>query len=230
MKRLFPLVVASCASSAAPPPAAPPPAPTTAQHGEHHVHHGAHHAFQNADQWAAVFDDPARDAWQEPDRVIAALELAPTMTVADIGAGTGYFSVRLARAVPQGQVIATDVEPDMVRHLNERAAKASLTNVRAVATPPDDPQLAPGSVDRVLVVDVWHHLGDRAAYAKRLAAALKPGGRIAVVDFKLDATMGPPKQMRLAPDAIIADLKAAGLDAKVELELREQYVVVARAR
>ena len=80
------------------------------------------HRFEHADAWAKQFDDPSRDAWQQPDKVIAALGLEPAMSVADVGAGTGYFTVRLARAVPQGQVIATDIEPDMVRYLGERAS------------------------------------------------------------------------------------------------------------
>ena len=126
-------------------------------------------------------------------------------------------------------MIATDVEADMVRHMTERAKREGIANLRAVATPPDSPELAPASVDRVLVVDVWHHLGDRPAYAKRLAAALRPGGRIAVVDFKLDATRGPPRQHRLAPEQIAADLRAAGLAAEVApVELPEQYIVIGR--
>jgi SAM-dependent methyltransferase len=203
--------------------------------GEHggmqHGHHGGgmHKRFEDAEKWAKVFDDPARDAWQQPDRVIAALGLTPAMVVADIGAGTGYFAVRLARAVPKGQVIATDIEPDMVRYMTERARREKLTNLRAVATPPSSPGLGKASVDRVLVVDVWHHLGDRAAYARQLADALRPGGLIAVVDFKLDAKMGPPREHRLAPEAIVADLRAAGLKAEVApVELQEQYVVIGR--
>ena len=196
------------------------------KHGHDHGEGVMPHRFENADQWAKVFDDPARDQWQEPDRVIAALELAPAMTVADVGAGTGYFAVRLARAVPQGKVIATDVEADMIRFMTERAKREGLTNIEPVVTPPDDPKLA--NVDRILVVDVWHHLGDRVGYAKKLAAALKPGGRIAIVDFKLDATMGPPKQHRLAPDQIAADLRAAGLTVDPPILLQQQYILVAR--
>jgi len=187
-----------------------------------------HHGFKNADEWAKVFDDPARDAWQQPDRIVAELALTPAMTVADIGAGTGYFTVRLARAVPQGQVIATDLEPDMIRFLDERAVREGLTNIRAVATPADDPQLAPGSVDRILVADVWHHVDGRIAYARKLADALRPGGTITIVDFKLDATRGPPAKFRLAPDAVIAELAAVGLTAKVAFELADQYVITAR--
>src|SRR5688500_2205030 len=94
------------------------------EHARPHDTHGLggpHAAFANADAWTQVFDDPTRDAWQRPDEVLRALELGPAMTVADVGAGTGYLSVRLARAVPRGEVIATDLEPDMVRFLSERA-------------------------------------------------------------------------------------------------------------
>src|SRR5690348_7205969 len=183
--------------------------------------------FEHAEAWAKVFDDPARDAWQQPDRVIAALALAPTMTVADVGAGTGYFTVRLARAVPQGEVIATDIEPDMVRYLGERARREHLPNVKTVLAGADDPHLAPASVDRILVVDVWHHLADRARYAAGLARALRPGGKIAVVDFTAAATRGPPRHHRLAPEAIAADLRGAGLDAAIDpTVLPEQYIVV----
>lgn len=218
----FPILVlvAACGSAA--------PSPAEPHHDPAHTGGGMHHRFDNAEAWAKVFDDPARDVWQQPDRVIAALQLAPDMVVADIGAGTGYFAVRLARAVPSGQVIATDIEPDMVRYVTDRAKHENLANLRAQTTPANDPQLPAASVDRILVVDVWHHLDDRAAYAKKLAAALRPGGRIAVVDFKLDSKLGPPKQHRLTPEAIIADLQAAGLTAELAaVELPEQYIVFA---
>ena len=126
---LFTLV--ACGSGAHEAPATAPP--STQHHG------GMPHRFENAEFWAKDFDNPARDAWQEPDRVLAALELQPKMVVADIGAGTGYFAVRLARAVPDGQVIATDIEPDLIRYMTERAAREGLANLRAVLTPPADP-------------------------------------------------------------------------------------------
>ena len=185
------------------------------------------HRFEHADDWAKQFDDPSRDAWQQPDRVIAALTLAPTMTVADVGAGTGYFTVRIARAVPQGEVIATDIEPDMIRYLGGRATREQLSNVRTVLAAADDPKLEPASVDRILVVDVWHHLGDRAHYAAGLAKALRPGGKLAVVDFTEAATHGPPKHHRLPPAAIIADLQSAGLAASLDpTQLPDQYIVI----
>jgi SAM-dependent methyltransferase len=235
------LAVAGCASSQPapqPPEAAPPAAsaPQAAAHAGHdaaashdrHRHHGGMpHRFERAEDWAKSFDDPARDAWQRPDDVIAALELRPGMAIADVGAGTGYFTVRLARAVRDGQIIATDIEPDMVRYLTERARREGLANVRAVQAEAADPRLPPSSVDRILVVDVWHHIADRVRYATGLAAALRPGGRIAIVDFTATATHGPPARHRLAPDAIVADLRAAGLDASVSpVRLPEQYIVI----
>ena len=200
-------------------------------HGGAHADHkgGMHHRFENAEEWAKVFDDPERDKWQHPDRVIGALALSPAMTVADVGAGTGYFAVRLARAVPQGKVIATDIEADMIRYLTDRASRENVGNLRAQLTPPEDPQLPAGALDRILVVDVWHHLGDRRAYAATLAAALKPGGFVAIVDFKLDAERGPPPQMRLPADVIAADLASAGLKTEIaKVDLPDQYIVIAR--
>ncbi|AKV00261.1 Methyltransferase type 11 [Labilithrix luteola] len=193
------------------------------------AHEHGHHGFTDAAAWSKVFDDPARDAWQRPDDVLRALELSPAMSVADVGAGTGYFSVRLARALPSGKVIATDIEPDMVRYLNERAAREQLPNLHAVPATQADSGLTPESVDRVLIVHVWHHLADRVAYARDLAAALRPGGRVLVVDFSLTASHGPPPNMRLAPEAIVADLTAAGLMARLSpVALPDQYIVEAR--
>ncbi|MFO0737467.1 MAG: class I SAM-dependent methyltransferase [Labilithrix sp.] len=200
-------------------------------HAETHPtgHHAHHHGFKNAAEWAKVFDDPARDEWQRPDEVLRAMELTPAMTVADIGAGTGYFSVRLARAVSSGKVIGTDIEPDMVHYLNERATREHLTNLSAAQGTASASGLGAASVDRILVVDVWHHLDDRVAYARDLATALRPGGAVFVVDFKLSARQGPPPAMRLPPEKIVADLAAAGLTARVSaVDLPEQYIVEAR--
>lgn len=217
-------------------PAAPPANGSAAAAGSgsdaaHAGHHGMHKEFKNAEEWAKVFDDPKRDEWQRPDEVVALLELKPAMTVADVGAGTGYFVGRLAKAVgPSGFVIATDVEEDMIKYLDQRAIKDSWSNVRAAQVPYDDPGLSAASVDRILIVDVWHHVSDRPAYAKKLAAALRPGGALAIVDFEKSAKQGPPPEMRLEPKAVADELTAAGLTAEIATEkLPDQYVVIARA-
>jgi DNA-binding IscR family transcriptional regulator/ubiquinone/menaquinone biosynthesis C-methylase UbiE len=195
-----------------------------------HQHGGAHAAFVDADAMSQVFDDPARDTWQRPDDVLRALKLEPTMTVADVGAGTGYFSTRLARAVPQGEVIATDLQPDMVRFLNERACREQLPNLRAIQATATWSGLAANSVDRILIVHVWHHLANGGEYARALAAALRPGGKLFVVDFSPTGHRGPPASMRVTPAVIIAALKRAGLSARVSpVALADQYIVEARS-
>jgi SAM-dependent methyltransferase len=189
-----------------------------------------HHRFEDADQWSKVFDDPARDAWQEPAELVASLQLQPGQSVADIGAGTGYFERHLAAAVgPTGRVIAIDIEPDMVAHLSERARREETPQVEARLGAPDDPKLAPGEVDLVLLVDTYHHVDDRVAYFGRLKAALRPGGRLVVVDFRPDGdpAIGPPLAHRLTPDQVRDELGRAGWTPLAAPDLLpQQYVLV----
>jgi SAM-dependent methyltransferase len=171
--------------------------------------HTRQHSFDNAEQWAKEFDDPKRDAWQKPHEVIQALELKADAVVADIGSGTGYFSVRFAHMVPKGRVYGLDTEPDMVKYLAERARREGLGNVIAVKAEPGDPKL-PEKVDLVVLVDVYHHIEDRERYFAKLRASLRPGARIAIIDFRLDSPQGPPKAARIAPTQAKAELKQAG--------------------
>lgn len=223
------LFFAACGGGAAE--TRPPPAPAArpAQHHEHAATHGDHR-FEKADEWAKLFDDPGRDAWQKPDEVVGLLGLAPGMTVADVGAGTGYFLARLSRAVgDKGRVIATDIEPDMVRYMKERAAREKLGNVTAVLAPGDDVGVDAHSLDRALVVDVWHHIQERERYAAKLARALRPGGMVVIVDFTLESRRGPPRKHRLAPETVMDDLRAGGFTAALASEsLPDQYVVTGR--
>ena len=211
-------------------------------HGAHAGHdHGAHaghdhgggplvHRFERADEWAPEFDGPARDAWQKPVEVVAAMKIAPGMTVADLGAGTGYFLPHLSRAVgPAGVVLALDVEADMVRYMTERAAREKLANVKPRRVPFDDPSLEPGSVDRILIVDTWHHIPDRPRYAAKLEAALRPGGAVVIVDYTRDAPRGPPPAHRLPPADVATELRAGGLAPEIAAEeLPYQYLVLGR--
>jgi SAM-dependent methyltransferase len=224
------LLLLSCSGCGASSP--PAGAPHDHPHDHPHGHGPLVHRFEKAEDWAREFDDPARDVWQRPAEVIAALRLAEGMTVVDLGAGTGYFLPHLSRAVGAGgKVLALDVEPDMVRYLRERAAREHLANVEPRLVPFDDPRLSPGSADRVLIVDTWHHIDSRAAYTARLRDALRPGGLVVIVDFTLASAKGPPPQHRLAPDRVVAELAAGGLDAHVvESRLPDQYVVVGARR
>ena len=184
------------------------------------------HSFGGAEQWAHVFDDPQRDAWQKPHEVIQALALKPNAVVADIGSGTGYFAVRFANMVPKGRVYGVDIEPDMVKYLAERAKREKRDNVIAIAGAPDDPRL-PEKADLILMVDVFHHIDDRARYFLKLHASLKPGGRLAIIDFRLDSPEGPPKAARIAPERVTAELKGAGYAlAREHSFLPNQYFLI----
>jgi len=212
------------------------PSARTREH-EHAGAHGspggaeAHHAFADANVLTQVFDDPKRDEWQRPDDVLRALELEPGMTVADVGAGTGYFAVRLARAVPGGEVLATDLEPNMVRFLRERARREQLPNLRPIQATATASGLVTASVHRILVVHVWHHLPNRGEFARGLASALRPDGKLVIVDFSPNAHRGPPASLRVAPETVVAELEGAGLSARISsVTLPDQYIVEARRR
>src|SRR5688572_20961295 len=168
------------------------------------------HKFDDPARFAKSFDDPARDAWQMPARVVDALQLKPGMKVADIGAGTGYFSTRLAR-VPGVAVFAVDIEPKMVDYVKQRAQKEGLANVTGVLAGATSPNL-PEPVDVILVVDTYHHLPNRTSYFRELKKSLRPGGRIAIVDFRKDAPDGPPAHFRFTPQQIQDEMKQAGYD------------------
>jgi predicted methyltransferase len=192
--------------------------------GEHGSHYD--HRFDDAEKWARVFDDPARDAWQKPAEVIRALRPAPDAKVADIGAGTGYFAVRLARAVPAGRVYAVDSAPDMVRYLGERAKREGLANLVPVQAAEGGPNL-PEPVNLALFVDVYHHIPSRTEYFAALRAALRPGGQVAIVDFRVDAANGPPRAARIPPDAVKQEIARAGYQLVAEHDfLPDQYFLV----
>ena len=187
------------------------------------------HRFDDPARFAKSFDDPKRDAWQMPDRVISALALKPGATVADIGAGTGYFSMRLAKAVPGGVVYAVDIEPKMVEYLKTRAAGEKLTNVTPVAASATSPNL-PKPVDLVLVVDTYHHIGNRAQYFRALQSQLAANGRVAIIDFRKDAPEGPPAHFRLAPEQIEKEMAEAGYARVAQHDFlpRQHFLIFAR--
>lgn len=187
-----------------------------------------HHRFERAEEWARVFDDPARDAWQKPDQIVELLTLFRTDRVVDLGAGTGYFAARIARRLPEGVVFAADVEPDMVRYLRERAEREKLANLRPLLAKADEVPLTE-PVDLVLVVDTYHHLADRPGYFRRLAGRLRPGARVAIIDFTKESPEGPPPEHRLTPAQVEAEMRAAGYALAVRHDvLPRQYFLIFR--
>ena len=187
---------------------------------------GFHHSFKDAEKWAKQFDDPERDNWQWPVKVLETLNLDDDAVVADIGAGTGYFTSKLAAHLTDGKVIAVDAEPDMVRYLQGRITKENLKNVQVVLGGGDTPYL-PEQVDLVLLVDVYHHIGNRVDYFKHLANSLKKGGRIAVIDFREAGPGTPPAEHIVKFEQTQDELKSAGYRLLERHEfLPKQYLAV----
>ena len=189
------------------------------------------HRFASPEEFASRWNSSGRDAWQKPQEIVAALNLEQGETVTDLGAGTGYLIEFLRAAVgPDGRVLALDVEPAMVEYLGKRKLDAGWDNVEVRRSAHEDPSLASASVNAVVTLNTWHHVAGRTAFARRLHAALANGGRFVVVDFIPEPTAGhgPPMEMRLAPEVVVAELEAAGFSATVvEETLPRHYIVVA---
>ena len=163
--------------------------------------HTMHHT---PEEFARVLDDPGRDAWQKPHEVVMALALKPGEVVADIGAGTGYFSKRFARHA--GKVYAVDIAQMLLDKAKQNEPKLEI-----VLAAPDDPRLPEASIDTIFICNTLHHIEQRPAYYARLANALKPGGRLVIVDFhKRQTQVGPPVADRIAEADCVKELKAAG--------------------
>lgn len=165
-----------------------------------HQHHPP-----SSEEYARVLEDPARDEWQKPHDVVMALGLKPTDSVADIGAGTGYFTRRFARHA--GKVYAVDIDEKLLTI----AGNGAPANLQTIVGTPDDPRLPEQSVDIVFICNVLHHIENRSAYYRKLGGALKKGGRVVVIDFhKKELPLGPPPSMKLADEQVVAELSKAG--------------------
>jgi ubiquinone/menaquinone biosynthesis C-methylase UbiE len=187
-------------------------------------------SFADVERFRALFESSERDGWQKPFEVIRALGVQPGATVADIGAGTGYFARRMARVVGErGTVFAADLEPNMVVELRSSAERDGLGNLIPVLASADDPRLPDGTADLVFICNTWHHIADRVAYARRLKRDLAPGGRVAIVDFyKRNVPVGPPPPHKLTAAEVRAEFEAAGyrLAKRIDELLPYQYVLV----
>jgi ubiquinone/menaquinone biosynthesis C-methylase UbiE len=173
-------------------------------------------------------EGPDRDAWQRPDQVMDALRIGEGSHVADLGAGGGWFTMRLANRVgPNGLVYAQDVQQQMIEAINRRVRRAELKQVKTVLGTSSDPRL-PAPVDAVLIVDTYHEMEQPVTVLRNVAAALKPNGLIGIIEFKKDGWgPGPEMDERAEPDRVIRDATAAGLRLKShETFLRYQYMLV----
>jgi ubiquinone/menaquinone biosynthesis C-methylase UbiE len=158
-----------------------------------------------------AYEGPGRDRWQQPERVIAELELEPGARVADLGAGGGYFTFRLAQAVgPQGRVYAVDIDRGMLDYVAGEARRRGLENIEPIEAATDDPRLPADGVDLIFTSNTYHHLSDRTAYFERAARYLRPGGRIAVLEYKPTGLFARIFGHATDPAEIRRELEAAG--------------------
>lgn len=188
-----------------------------------------HRLHQNSKAYIAFLEDPQRDEYQKPHEVIAALDLKEGERIADIGAGSGYFAFRIARHLGSaGRVYAVDINPDMIIHMNRFIRDRRITNVTTILAPPDDPLLPDHSVDRFFICDTWHHIQNKAGYLALMKKMLEPKGQVVMIDFqKRELPVGPPAEMKIAKQALIAQMRAHGFElAKEHTFLPYQYFLV----
>jgi len=176
-----------------------------------------------------VLEGPDRDEWQQPDRTMDELAIADGARVADIGAGGGWFTVRLAHRVgPNGVVYAEDIQPEMIGAIERRVSREGLANVQTILGTTSDPRL-PEALDAVLIVDAYPQFDEPVAMLRQVADALAPGGRLGIVDFTKDGAggPGPPLEDRLDPAQVVKDAAEAGLRLeRHHTFLRYQYLLV----
>jgi ubiquinone/menaquinone biosynthesis C-methylase UbiE len=203
--------------------------PVVGSQAERRTTSGQEHGRLFPPQDLGLLEGPDRDAWQKPDEVMDALGIADGASVADLGAGGGWFTIRLARRVgPNGIVYAEDVQPEMIEAITRRVEREGLTNVKPVLGAPTNPRLPEGALDAVLIVGVYNEMTDPVALLKNVAAALKPRGRLGIVEHTQEGFgPGPPMEDRVKPERIVTDAQAAGLKLIArEHFLRYQYLLV----
>jgi len=178
---------------------------------------------------AEWLERPERESEEAPSKAIEALEIQPGQVVADIGAGSGYYTVRLAREVgPTGKVYGTDIQPGMLDLLLRNVAKAKLDNVVPVLGTPDDPKLPPGSIDLALMVDVYHELGAPQAFIRKLRASLKPNGRLVLLEFRKEDPRVPIRpEHKMSVAEVRQELEPEGFTLSAVLDvLPWQHILV----
>jgi arsenite methyltransferase len=192
-------------------------------------HHQMHHIHRDSRAYIGMLEDPTRDAYQKPHEVLTAMAIKPGEVIADIGAGSGYFTFRLAHHVgDKGKVYAVDVSPEMIVHLNRQIRDLKAISVTSILADPDDPLLADGSIDRFFFSNSWHHIKNQAKYLSLIKKILKPGGEIIMIDFhKTELPVGPPMQMKIAREDLIRQLESDGFRlTKEHTFLPYQYFLI----
>ena len=174
--------------------------------------HQMHRLHRDPKAYIGALEDPKRDAYQKPQEVLAALDLKPGEIIADIGAGSGYFTFRFARHVSErGTIYAVDVSPDMILHINRAIRDLKVTNVVSILADPDDPLIPVASVNRFFFSDSWHHIDNQTKYLSLMKKLLKPNGEVVMIDFhKKETPSGPPLKMRIAREDLLKQMSSNG--------------------
>jgi SAM-dependent methyltransferase len=173
-----------------------------------------------------LLEFPDRAAWQKPDQIMDVLQVAEGSAVADIGPGAGWFTVRLAHRVgPNGIVYARDVQRPMLEAIRRRIRREGLNNIETDLAADNDPRLPAGKLDAVLVVDVYQEINEPVLFLRNVARALKPNGRIGIVNYK-PGRGGPGPEVRVERAAVEADARAADLRVIGYENLPYQYLLV----
>jgi len=188
------------------------PGVARAQNVDESSPHELHGLHNDPKAYIGALDDPQRDTYQKPQEVLAALNIKPGEVIADIGAGSGYFTFRLARRVGErGKVYAVDVSPDMILHINRRIRDLRSTNIVSVLADADDPLLPSASVDHFFFCDYWHHIEKQQKYLSQIKKLLKPRGEVVMIDFhKKELPVGPPLRMKIAREDLIRQMNDNG--------------------
>jgi ubiquinone/menaquinone biosynthesis C-methylase UbiE len=174
-----------------------------------------------------------REQEEAPSQAIAALDLKPGMVIADIGAGSGYYTSRLARQVaPSGRVYATDIQPGMIELLNRRVKAEGLTNVETILGAMDDPRLPPASIDLAIMVDVYHELQQPQVFLQRLKPAFKPSGRLVLLEFRKEDPQVPILEVhKMSVAEVRAEMEAEGFAIERVIDvLPWQHIIVLRVK
>jgi arsenite methyltransferase len=169
-----------------------------------------------------------RDSWQQPDAVIAALNLHPGEIVADLGSGGGYFTFKLARAVaPSGKVYAVDIDKDLIELIDKRLKEQSGNDVETILATPTDPLLPKTGVDLIFTVNTYHHIADRVAYFANARKYLRPGGRIAIIDLDRRAWLEGLLGHYTPSETIKREMEQAGYTLQQQLDFldRQSFLV-----
>lgn len=184
---------------------------------------------RSLEEYIKMLENPDRAKYQKPEEVVTHLKLKKGETIADIGAGSGYFTVLFAREVGlEGKILAIDINKRLLDYIENRIKEGKFTNIKTILAKPHDSLLLPSSVDKVFICNTFHHIQDRTSYLKLLSKAFKPDGRLIIIDFyKRETPVGPPLRTRLTREQVIKEAQQAGYSIAEEHKfLPYQYFLV----